>query len=77
MKCEEIVVRLKKEDNLAYSKLLVFCDASFASMAGSGSQRGYIIFRPFREKRAIARARTQTPAKVFRSVINCTCESNF
>ena len=33
-----------KEDNLADSQLLVLCDASFANMAGSGSQGGYIIF---------------------------------
>ena len=43
MKSGEIVVTLK-ENNLADSKLLVFCDASFANMAGGGSERGYIIF---------------------------------
>ena len=43
-KTEEIVVTLKKEDNLADSKLLVFCDASFANMLGGGFQGGYIIF---------------------------------
>ena len=43
-KREEIVVTLKKEDNLADSKLLVFCNASFANMSGGGSQGGYIIF---------------------------------
>ena len=43
-KSEEIVTTLKKEDNLADSKLLVFCDASFANMSGGGSQGGYIIF---------------------------------
>ena len=31
-KREEIVVTLKKEDNLADSKLLVFCSASFENM---------------------------------------------
>ena len=35
---------LKKEDNLVDSKLLVFCDASFANMSKGGSQGGYIIF---------------------------------
>ena len=35
---------LKKKDNLADSKLLVFCDASFANMEGGGFQGGYIIF---------------------------------
>ena len=44
IKTEEIVVTLKKEDNLADSKLLVFCDASFANMSGGGCQGGYIIF---------------------------------
>ena len=44
MKNEEMVVTWKKEDNLADSKLFVFCDASFANMAGGGSQGGYIIF---------------------------------
>ena len=39
-----MVVTWKKEDNLADSKLFVFCDASFANMAGCGSQGGYIIF---------------------------------
>ena len=43
-KTEEIVVTLKKEDNLADSKLLVFCDAFFANMLGGGFQGGYIIF---------------------------------
>ena len=42
IKREEIVVALKKEGNLASSKLLEFCDASFANMAGS--QGGYVIF---------------------------------
>ena len=44
IKSEEIVVTLKKEDNLADSKLLPFCNASFASMSGGGSQGGYVIF---------------------------------
>ena len=45
MKSEEIIVTLKKEDNLADLKLFVFCDASFANMAARcGSQEGYIIF---------------------------------
>ena len=44
MKSEEIVVTLKNEDNLADSKLLTFCDALSANMAGGGSQGGYIIF---------------------------------
>ena len=44
IKSEEIVVTLKKEDNLASSKLLVFCDASFANVGGGGSQGGYVIF---------------------------------
>ena len=44
IKSEEIVMTLKKEHNLADSKLLVFCDASFANMSGGGSQGGYIIF---------------------------------
>ena len=44
MKNEEMVVTWKKEDNLADSKLFAFCDASFANMAGGGSQGGYIIF---------------------------------
>ena len=44
IKSEEIVMTLKKEDNLADSKLLVFCDPSFANMSGGGSQGGYIIF---------------------------------
>ena len=35
---------LKKEGNLADSKLLVFCDASFTNMSGGVSQGGYIIF---------------------------------
>ena len=35
---------MKNEGNLADSKLLVFCDASFANMSGGGSQGGYIIF---------------------------------
>ena len=43
MKSEEIVVTLQKEDNLADFKLLVFCDASFANMAGGGSQGEYVI----------------------------------
>ena len=43
-KSEEIVVTLKKQDNLADSKLLVFCDASFANISGGGSQGGYINF---------------------------------
>ena len=42
MKGEEMVVTLKKEDILADSKLIVFCDASFAKMAGGDSQGGYI-----------------------------------
>ena len=33
-----------KKDNLADSKLLVFCDASFANMTVGGSQGGYIVF---------------------------------
>ena len=41
MKNEEIIVTLKKEDNLVDSKLLVFCDGSFANMSGGGSQGGY------------------------------------
>ena len=41
IKNEEIVVTLKKEDNLVDSKLLVFCDASFANMSGGCSQGGY------------------------------------
>ena len=44
IKSEEIVMTLKKEDNLADSKLLVFSDASFENMPGGGSQGGYIIF---------------------------------
>ena len=44
IKNEEIVVTLKKEDNLVDSKLLVFCDASFANISGGCSQGGYIIF---------------------------------
>ena len=44
MKSEEIVWALKKEGNLADSKLLVFCDASFANMEGGGSQGGYVTF---------------------------------
>ena len=44
IKSEEIFVTLKKEDNLADSKLLVSCDASFANMSGAGSHKGYIIF---------------------------------
>ena len=32
IKSEQIVVTLKKEDNLADSKLLVFCSASFENM---------------------------------------------
>ena len=44
IKNEEIVVTLKKEDNLLDSKLLVFRDASFANMSKGGSQGGYIIF---------------------------------
>ena len=35
---------LKKKDNLADSKLFVFCDASFANILGDGSQGEYIIF---------------------------------
>ena len=38
-----MVVTLKKEDNLADFKLLVFCDASFANMVGGGSQGEYIL----------------------------------
>ena len=41
IKSEEIVVTLKKEDNLVDSKLLVFCDDSFANMSGGGSKEGY------------------------------------
>ena len=37
-------MKVKNEGNLADSKLLVFCDASFANMSGGGSQGGYIIF---------------------------------
>ena len=44
IKSEEKVMMLKKEDNLADSKLLVFCDASFANMTVGGSQGGYIVF---------------------------------
>ena len=33
-----------KKNNIADSKLLVFCDALFANIAGGGSQGGYIIF---------------------------------
>ena len=45
MKSEEIIVTLKKEDNLADLKLFVFCDASFANMAARcGSREDYIIF---------------------------------
>ena len=44
IKSEEIVVTLKKKDNLADSKLFVFCDASFANILGDGSQGEYIIF---------------------------------
>ena len=43
-KSEQKVMILKKEDNLADSKLLVFCDASFANMTVGGSQGGYIVF---------------------------------
>ena len=41
IKNEEIVVTLMKENNLVDSKLLVFCDDSFANMSGGGSQGGY------------------------------------
>ena len=44
IKSEERVMTLKKDDNLADSKLFVFCDPSFANMSGGGSQGGYIIF---------------------------------
>ena len=43
IKNEEIVVTLKKEDNLVDSKLLVFCDVSFTNMSGGGSQGGHTI----------------------------------
>ena len=33
--------------------------------------------KPFQERHAIAHACTQTRAKAFRNVINCTCKSNF
>ena len=45
IKSEQKVMILKKEDNLADSKLLVFCDASFANMTVGGSQGGYIVFQ--------------------------------
>ena len=44
IKSEERVMTLKKDDNLADSKLFVFRDPSFANMSGGGSQGGYIIF---------------------------------
>ena len=44
IKSEQKVMILKKEDNLADSKLFVFCDASFANMTVGGSQGGYIVF---------------------------------
>ena len=44
IKSEETVVTLKNKDNLADSKLLVCCDASFANMSGGGSQARYTIF---------------------------------
>ena len=44
IKKEEIVVTLKKEDNLSDYKLFVFCDASFANMSGDGSQGQHIFF---------------------------------
>ena len=44
IKNEEIVMTLKKEGNLAGSKLLPFCNVSFARMSGGGYQGGYVIF---------------------------------
>ena len=41
---EQINWLIEEEDNLVDSKLLVFCDASFANMSEGGSQGGYIIF---------------------------------
>ena len=35
---------LKKKDNLLDSKLLLFCNASFANISGGASQGGYTIF---------------------------------
>ena len=44
IKKEQIVVTLKKEDNLSDYKLLMFCDASFANMSGDGNQGQQIFF---------------------------------
>ena len=44
LKEENISVEVNTIESFVDTKLLVFHDASFANMAGSGSQGGYVIF---------------------------------